>query len=148
MKSTLTIERRLKHEGEVNKARVMPQNNSIIATASNHGTVYLYNTKSDSDTYYEKLVQHKENGYGLSWNTGHEGYLLTSSDDRTSALWDTNGSQSPVAVYSDATDIVNDVCWQNSKNPHILEQFLKTRVFIYMILEQMLFKVLLLKAAT
>lgn len=125
MKSTVTINKKYKHEGEVNRARAMPQDNSIIATASNHGTVYLYNTTSTSDendegTYYAALEYHKENGYGLSWNNEKKGHLLTGSDDSTVALWDiTAESKTPISTYTDAKDIVNDVSWQNRGNSNL-----------------------------
>lgn len=121
VKSTITIDRKLKHEGEVNRARVKPQNNSIIATASNTGAVYLYDTSKESDTYFAELKEHTENGYGLSWNTAKDGYLLTSSDDRKTVLWDTlsESYSTPLSVFEDAQDIANDVAWQNRSNSNL-----------------------------
>lgn len=111
------------HEGEVNRARAMPQDNSIVATASNTGTVYLYkidDTLQESDgTFYEKLNHHTENGYGLSWNRFSKGTLLTGSDDTTVAIWDINHASAPKTVVKDSEDIVNDVAWQNVNNEHL-----------------------------
>lgn len=118
VKSTVTIDRKFKHQGEVNRARAKPQNNSIIATASNTGIVYLYDTDKQEDGPVSELKEHTENGYGLSWNTAKDGYLLTSADDHKTVLWDTEKT-TPLSVYTDAKDIANDVAWQNRTNPSV-----------------------------
>lgn len=101
----------------------MPQDQSIVATASNTGTVYLYkvdDTPQDEEgTYYEKLTHHTKNGYGISWNNLSKGSLLSGSDDSTVALWDVNNSTSPKSVFTASKDIVNDVAWQNSGNENV-----------------------------
>lgn len=95
----------------------MPQDNDIVATASNSGTVYLYKLtdpfeEPDNElSYYEKLEFHTENGYGLAWNPSVKGSLLTSTDDSKVALWDINSPSSPKSTYTDSSDIVNDVAW-------------------------------------
>lgn len=116
--------KKYKHEGEVNRARYLPQDPSIVATASNSGTVYLYkldgsDASEEEGSYYEKLEHHTQNGYGVSWNKAVTGSLLTGSDDATVALWDIAAPASPKTVFRDSKDIVNDVTWQNANNEHL-----------------------------
>lgn len=115
--SQVKILKKYKHEGEVNRARAMHQDQSVVATASNTGTVYLYKVDSseqeEEGTYYDKLEHHTENGYGLSWNKKAKGLLLTGSDDSTVALWDITNTKAPKSVFKSSQDIVNDVAWQN-----------------------------------
>lgn len=115
--SQVKILKKYKHEGEVNRARAMHQDQSVVASASNTGTVYLYKVDSseqdEEGTYYDKLEHHTENGYGLSWNKKAQGLLLTGSDDSTVALWDVTNTKGPKSVFKSSQDIVNDVAWQN-----------------------------------
>ncbi|ODQ64648.1 WD40 repeat-like protein [Nadsonia fulvescens var. elongata DSM 6958] len=133
-----TIDTRLKvikslaHDGEVNRARYMPQNSKLVATMNGEGAAYVYNIKSAPassgvSTPLLKLQHHSDNGYGISWNPSNEGQLLTSSDDSTVALWDITSnhisqasglSVKPTRVYTSHEDVVNDVEW-HSKDPVI-----------------------------
>lgn len=122
--SQLVINKRIDHDGEVNRARIMPQNSNIIATASVSGDVYLFDhTKFPENPSGEfspttTLSFHTENGYGLSWNYLEEGKLLTSADDNKIALWDTNNSKEVLQKFTAHNDIVNDVDWHHL-NPNI-----------------------------
>lgn len=113
VKSTVSIGRRFKHAGEVNRARAMPQNNSVVATASAHGTVYLYDTAvAEHDTYVHKLETHAGNGYGLSWNAYTPGLLLSCVDDGELALWDTNAHKLVSKSVKECGGL-NDIAWKN-----------------------------------
>jgi histone-binding protein RBBP4 len=122
--SQLVINKRIDHDGEVNRARIMPQNPNIIATASVSGDVYLFDhTKFPDNPSGEfrptaTLAYHTENGYGLSWNYLEEGKLLTSSDDSKIALWDVNNPDTVLHTFNAHKDIVNDVEWHRL-NPNL-----------------------------
>ncbi|KAK9452474.1 WD40-repeat-containing domain protein [Dipodascopsis uninucleata] len=123
--SRIHIYQRIDHEGEVNRARYMPQNPDIIATMSVSGDVLVFDrTKHALQPTgvcrpEMRLIHHKKEGYGLSWNTHKQGNLLTGSEDTTVALWDINNysktspTLSPAKVFDTHTAIVNDVAWHN-----------------------------------
>eukprot|EP00828_Plagiopyla_frontata_P015373 TRINITY_DN1996_c0_g1_i1.p2 TRINITY_DN1996_c0_g1~~TRINITY_DN1996_c0_g1_i1.p2 ORF type:complete len:123 (-),score=25.99 TRINITY_DN1996_c0_g1_i1:171-539(-) len=86
------------HEGEVNKARVMPQNTDIVATQTKFGDIFLFNlsrnTGQEAINALEcKLNAHTQEGYGLEWNKFEEGQLLTSANDSKICVWQLQKSQ-------------------------------------------------------
>lgn len=113
------------HEGEVNKARYMPQKPDLIATMCADGNVFIFDkTKhplmpASTRTCLPQmtLVGHEKEGYGLNWNPHVEGHLITGSEDATVRLWDTTGytkgstQMSPVRTYTHHSAIVNDVAY-------------------------------------
>ncbi|CAI5439019.1 unnamed protein product [Caenorhabditis angaria] len=115
---------KINHDGEVNRARYMPQNPVIIATKSPSAEVYIFDyTKHPSVPQDNKckpqirLRGHSKEGYGLSWNSNKQGFILSASDDCTVCHWDINASQT-TAGYLDAktvfkghTAVVEDVAW-------------------------------------
>jgi histone-binding protein RBBP4 len=123
------IVQRIKHDGEVNRARYMPQNCEIIATKSPSGLVYVFDyTKHPSvpgESGSEPLLKlrgHKKEGYGLSWNPKTEGRLASGSDDKLVCVWDIQAAITsnkgkganelePILTYGDHTSVVEDVCW-------------------------------------
>lgn len=109
----LKVTKKYKHESEVNRARYMPQDPNFISTISGSGKVYVYNTGLETKEAPLVLNHHTENGYGVSWNRFVKGHLLTSSDDKTVALWDISKPDAPQHVLRSHTDIVNDVQWHN-----------------------------------
>jgi len=109
----LKVTKKYKHEDEVNRARYMPQDPAMISTISGSGKVYLYNTGLETKESPLVLNHHTENGYGISWNRFVKGHLLTSSDDKTVALWDISKPDAPQHVLKNHIDIVNDVQWHN-----------------------------------
>lgn len=122
----IDIRMKINHEGEVNRARYMPQNPSIIATKSPSSDVFIFDiTKQPSTPNPDgvcrpdlRLKGHTMEGYGLSWNPNNEGQLLSSSDDKKICLWNisktsTNGSLNPVTVFNGHTSAVGDVSWSN-----------------------------------
>lgn len=109
----LKVTRKYKHQGEVNRARYMPQDPNLISTISGTGKVNIYNIGLETKEKPLVLNHHTANGYGISWNRFVKGHLLTSSDDKTVALWEISKPDSPQHVLRDHTDIVNDVQWHN-----------------------------------
>jgi histone-binding protein RBBP4 len=115
------FQHRLPHDKEINKARAMPQNEDLIATKSNSGTVYLFNLKGEAPaagaTSAHQVVMEGTmgEGYGLAWNPFQNGYLLSADD--CICCWDTTvGSRDkPLApLFKDEkvhTDAVEDVVW-------------------------------------
>lgn len=122
--SRITVTQRIDHEGEVNKARYMPQNPDLIATMSVSGDVLIFdrtkhsNTPSGTCTPEMRLKGHTKEGWGMSWNPQNKGHLVTSSEDTTICYWDVVSNYSkqaptmePMAVYRTHSAIVNDVMW-------------------------------------
>ena len=86
--SKIDIETKINHDGEVNKARPMPQQANIIATKTNKGEVHIFDYHKhplkpvDNQVKPDlRLKGHISEGYGLSWNTLKPGYLLSGSTD-------------------------------------------------------------------
>lgn len=77
----IEIEIKINHEGEVNRARYMPQNPCVIATKTPSSDVLVFDyTKHPSkpDPSGEchpdlRLRGHQKEGYGLSWNPNLNG---------------------------------------------------------------------------
>eukprot|EP00731_Ephydatia_muelleri_P031868 Em0023g375a len=120
----IEIDIKINHEGEVNRARYMPQNPFVIATKTPTADVLIFDYSkhpSRPDTNECKpelrLKGHTKEGYGLSWNSNIQGYLLSASDDQTICLWDvtTAGKDSKTldakTVYTGHTAVVEDVAW-------------------------------------
>ncbi|BFZ09793.1 hypothetical protein BsWGS_12832 [Bradybaena similaris] len=121
----IEIEIKINHEGEVNRARYMPQNPCIIATKTPSSDVLVFDyTKHPSkpDPSGEcipelRLKGHQKEGYGLSWNPNLSGHLLSASDDHTICLWDVNATQrqervvDAMTVFTGHTSVVEDVAW-------------------------------------
>jgi len=121
----IEIEIRINHEGEVNRARYMPQNQCIIATKTPSSDVLIFDyTKHPSkpDPSGEcnpelRLKGHSKEGYGLSWNPNVNGHLLSASDDHTICLWNINANVSSarnldaMSVFTGHTAVVEDVAW-------------------------------------
>jgi histone-binding protein RBBP4 len=88
--SRIDIETKINHNGEVNKARPMPQEGryNIIATKTVTGEVHIFDyfkhppKPKDNQVIPEmRLLGHSKEGYGLNWNSINEGYLASGSDD-------------------------------------------------------------------
>ena len=121
----IEIEIRINHEGEVNRARYMPQNPYIIATKTPSSDVLIFDyTKHPSkpDPTGEcnpeiRLKGHTKEGYGLSWNPNVNGHLLSASDDNTICLWNINSPATSaktldaLTIFTGHTAVVEDVAW-------------------------------------
>jgi histone-binding protein RBBP4 len=115
------IIQKIKHPGEVNKARYQPQNPNLIATMCTDGRVLIWDKSkhssmpSDNQKPQIELIGHASEGYGLSWSPLEEGHLATASEDHTVRLWDINTATKDHStiqasrVYTHHTSIVNDV---------------------------------------
>ena len=86
------------HDGEVNRARYMPQNPDLIATKTAMGEVLVFDRtkhklqpKEDDDKCKPDITLrgHTKEGYGLAWNASPtaEGHLLSGSEDTTICHW-------------------------------------------------------------
>ncbi|CAN7067254.1 unnamed protein product [Brassica rapa subsp. trilocularis] len=112
------------HEGEVNRARYMPQNPFLIATKTVSAEVFLFDySKHPSKPALDgacnpdmKLKGHSSEGYGLSWSSLKEGHLLSGADDAQICLWDVSATpQSNVLdaqqIFKAHEGVVEDVAW-------------------------------------
>ncbi|KAI5854315.1 WD40-repeat-containing domain protein [Tricharina praecox] len=121
----LQVVQRFVHEGEVNKARYMPQKPDIIATMCADGNALVFD-RTKHPLQPDNLTRcipemvlkgHAKEGYGLAWNPHKEGHLLTGSEDTTVRLWDitswtkANKTISHSHCYTHHTAIVNDVAY-------------------------------------
>lgn len=94
----IEVDIKINHEGEVNRARYMPQNPQIIATKTPLSDVLIFNIdthplgreKSGECNPELRLKGHTREGYGLSWNSNTNGQLLSAADDQTICLWNIN----------------------------------------------------------
>jgi len=128
----IEIRMKVKHEGEVNCARYMPQNHFVVASRGPDSDVYVWDLSKHSsfpDENSKPCPQvvckgHLKEGYGVCWSPHKEGMLLTGSFDQTVCLWDVNaaisakGSTSgtevnPLSTFSGHTDFVEDVDWHH-----------------------------------
>ena len=66
-----------------------------------------------------RLLGHKKEGYGLSWNNAYEGRLLSGSDDNLICVWDVNqpnqlsNTCEALKIFEGHTQVVEDVCWNH-----------------------------------
>ncbi|KAI9358326.1 WD40-repeat-containing domain protein [Zopfochytrium polystomum] len=128
----INITQRINHEGEVNRARYMPQNPNIIATRTSFGPVFVFdrtrhpnNPKADGKCVPEiTLNGHSKEGYGMSWHPTNEGLIVTGSEDTTICMWDIKTaskdrkSLQPLRVLQGHTAWVEDVAWHDL-NEHV-----------------------------
>lgn len=120
----IRIVTKIAHDGEVNKARYMPQNPSLIATKSPTANVYVFDTTKHTDVnasaeFNPQLTceGHSAEGFGLSWSPHTAGMLLSGSDDHVVCLWDTNTTKKTIAPQlklTGHTDVVEDVAWHQT----------------------------------
>ncbi|KAF8346856.1 WD40 repeat-like protein [Amanita rubescens] len=86
----IQVIQRINHDGEVNRARYMPQNPDLIATKAVSGEVLVFDrTKHPSEPERGGLGQARE-GYGLAWCPVKSGHILGASEDMTVCHWDIN----------------------------------------------------------
>eukprot|EP00210_Caulerpa_lentillifera_P005887 g5629.t1 len=122
----------ISHDGEVNRARYMPQNSFLIATKTIHAEVYIFNysrhaSRPDPAAPCRpdlRLLGHDAEGYGLAWSPFHDGQLLSGSDDKKICLWNISANTSSencmeaLSVYQSHEGVVEDVAW-HMKHPNL-----------------------------
>eukprot|EP00124_Ichthyophonus_hoferi_P001310 Ihof_evm11s64 gene=Ihof_evmTU11s64 len=124
---------KVSHEGELNRARYMPQDTNIVATKGPDPEVLIFNCEKqkgggDGDRNSRchpdlRLLGHTKEGYGLSWNSMRSGHILSGGDDHVVCSWDINTTSLQHTLqanrkYTAHTDIVEDVAWHCS-SPHV-----------------------------
>lgn len=126
----IEIKMKVPHEGEVNRARHMPQNHFVVATRGPQPEVYVWDLSKHSSFPTDNApfapegvcIGHTKEGYGLCWSPHQEGYLLSGSEDSTLCLWNIEsvlgknakpaGTQiSAMSKFLGHTDVVEDVDW-------------------------------------
>lgn len=112
------------HEGEVHRARYMPQNSCVIATKTIDSGVYVFDyghhpMKPCPDEQFNPdliLKGHESDGFGLSWSKFKQGLLLSGSYDEKICMWDINGTPhdhalDPMQIYKVQYNIfTNNLC--------------------------------------
>lgn len=99
------------HEGDINTARVMPQNDSIIASKGSTGHVYINDCNKIQSGLQESptiLNNHQKEGLNLAWSSLKEGLLASGSDDHNVCVWDINSLKNAY-MLSWHNNIVEDV---------------------------------------
>ncbi|XP_057456540.1 WD-40 repeat-containing protein MSI2-like [Lotus japonicus] len=113
------ITRRIPVDGEVNRARSMPQNADIVAAKTCSSEVYVFDfakQRGDGNEPDLRLRGHDKEGFGLSWSPFKSGYLLSGSNDHKVCLWDVPADSKgsvldAVHVYEGHENVVEDVSW-------------------------------------
>lgn len=120
------VTQQINHAGEVNRARVCPQNKFLIATKTISAEVYVFDyakhpSKPNADNTCSpniRLRGHNTEGYGLAWSPFRDGHLLSGSDDAQICLWDVNAAEgsslTAQTIYRSHSGVVEDVAWHNT----------------------------------
>mmetsp|Transcript_21987 Transcript_21987/g.36833 ORF Transcript_21987/g.36833 Transcript_21987/m.36833 type:complete len:476 (+) Transcript_21987:41-1468(+) len=121
--SKVDIKVKINHEGEVHRARAMPQNRFLIGTKAPSSTVYVFDYSKHGSQPADNVCRpqfrclgHTADGYGINWNPLVESRLLSGSDDATVCMWDLKEAASEVQAvrkWTGHTSIVEDVNWSN-----------------------------------
>ncbi|ORZ33779.1 WD40-repeat-containing domain protein [Catenaria anguillulae PL171] len=124
----IQIQQRIPHDGEINRARYMPQKPDVIATKTVMGDVYLFdrtkfplqpNPNNIKCTPTVRLTGHTAEGYGLAWSPLTTGALLSSAEDTLICHWDVQGvtkeksALEPLRIYRGHASVVGDVSWHH-----------------------------------
>jgi histone-binding protein RBBP4 len=122
--SKIEVETKLNHDGEVNRARVLPyQDHNLIATKTVKGEVHIFNyfkhppKPTDSQIKPDqRLLGHTAEGYGLSWSRIKKGYIISGANDNKICVWDINSGAAivnPLKEFTEHKASVEDVCWSH-----------------------------------
>lgn len=127
----IKVSQRISHDGEVNRARYLPQNPCILASRTTGGEIHCHDyTKhssepSDIPSPDIRLVGQTKEGYGLSWNPILKGLIAGASEDGSLCVWDIKEASKekntiePIHRWFDHNNVVEDCSW-NEKNGNIL----------------------------
>ena len=116
----IEIETKIRHDGEVNKAKASPHKFNMIATQTNSGEIHIFDyykfpPKPKDDTIPEptkRLKYHKKIGYALSWSSFEMNNLLSGSYDGSVCLWDIESKDSePLYKNHEHKSECEDVCF-------------------------------------
>ncbi|XP_042004345.1 WD-40 repeat-containing protein MSI2-like [Salvia splendens] len=117
------IVQKIRVDGEVNRSRCMLQNPALIAAKTNIPEIFVFDTtKQLEDANVSccnpdlRLRGHDKEGYGLSWSSFKEGYLLSGSNDCKICLWDVSATPQEKVLdakftYEGHENVVEDVSW-------------------------------------
>ena len=108
-KHTVKLEKKLPHQGEVNRLAYMPQESEIIATKTDQGTVNLYRLDASDDSGpFSVLKGLTAAGFGLNWSNKDAGHLVSSGADGKIAIWDAlQNAEQPVVHVKEYSTSVN-----------------------------------------
>eukprot|EP00981_Chlorochromonas_danica_P005547 scaffold1129_cov164-Ochromonas_danica.AAC.12 len=119
--SKVAIKVKINHEGDVHRARYMPQNPFIIATKSPLNDVLVFDYSKHPSLPADNQCRpqhrchgHQGDGYGISWNSLTAGHLLSASSDGTVCLWDIKESAldvQPIHTFRSHQAGVEDIDW-------------------------------------
>ncbi|XP_010526893.1 PREDICTED: WD-40 repeat-containing protein MSI3 [Tarenaya hassleriana] len=124
------IRQKIRVDGEVNRARCMPQKPTLVGAKTSGCEVLVFDyarhsakTQSSDCSPDLRLKGHVKEGYGLSWSSFKEGYLLSGSQDHKICLWDVTATAqdnvlNAMHVYEGHESVVEDVSW-HMKNENI-----------------------------
>jgi len=129
----IEIRMKIRHDGEVNRARYMPQNHFFVASRGPSSPVYVWDlakhpsfpTDEDDNTILPQITcqGHSKEGYALAWSPLKEGWLASGSEDTTVCLWDTasakEGLCQATTILKGHTATVEDVDW-HSKDMNLI----------------------------
>ena len=133
----IEIKLKVKHEGEVNRARYMPQNHFVVASRGPAPEVYIWDLSKHPSVPAEDApfapqgvcVGHTSEGYSMSWSPHTAGHLATGSDDRTVKVWNVDAALQAKAAPGTQiqatttlvghTAAVEDVAW-HPKDAHLI----------------------------
>jgi len=123
--SKIQVKVRINHDGEVNKARYMHQDDYIIGTKTTKGQVHVFHIRDHESSPVQpgpaqpdvRCLGHSTEGYGLDWNALEKGEIISSADDGTICSWnvadmkrDKEGLQ-PAFKLNGHDGVVGDVQW-------------------------------------
>lgn len=123
------IIQKIRHDGEVNKARYMPQNPNLIASMSSNATAQIFDrTKhplvpKDNEFIPQIILRgHSQEGFGLNWSPLIEGNIATASEDGTVCIYDIKEFTpenrldfQPIRKFTNHSATVNDLEYHPAK---------------------------------
>ena len=130
----IEIRMKIRHDGEVNRARYMPQNHFLVASRGPSSPVYVWDlakhpsfpaAEEGDNTILPQITcqGHSKEGYALAWSPLKEGWLASGSEDTTVCLWDTAGAKDGICqattILKGHTATVEDVDW-HAKDANLL----------------------------
>lgn len=99
----IKMERRIPHPGDVNKLRICPTNQRIIATKSDNTKVYLWDCESVEAKPILSLNDHTMTGYALDWNCIGNCKLVSADNKGTICLYTFEQEFEVRAEHADST---------------------------------------------